>query len=80
MNVDLPPEATQFIQGLVASGEYNTPEEAVVDGIRLLMNRQKLRADLQKGIDELDSGEGLEGKQVFAELCERAKTLTEQAD
>jgi len=80
MNVDLPPEATQFIQGLVASGEYNSPEEAVADGIRLLMSRQKLRADLQKGIDELDSGEGLEGKQVFAELRERAKKLTEQAD
>ena len=80
MNVDLTPEATQFIQGLVASGVYNSPEEAVADGIRLLMSRQKLRADLQKGIGELDAGEGLEGKHVFAELRERAKKLTEQSD
>jgi antitoxin ParD1/3/4 len=80
MNIDLSQEATQFIEGLVASGEYSTPEEAVADGIRLLMSRQTLRSDIQKGIDELDSGQGVEGQQVFAELRARAKKLTDQAD
>ena len=77
MNIDLPPDASQFIQGLVASGEYDSPEEAVAEGIRLLMGRQKLRADIQKGIDELDAGQGIEGEQVFAELRQRAENMTE---
>lgn len=73
MNIDLPGEASQFIEGLVASGEYKSAEEAVTDGVRLLMSRQQLRADIQNGIDELNAGEGIEGKLVFAELRERAR-------
>ena len=80
MNIDLPAEAAQFIEGLVASGQYRSADEAIADGIRLLMTRQQLRADIQKGVDELDAGQGIDGKQVFAELRERAKKLTEQAD
>ena len=73
-------EAAQFVEGLVASGQYGSADEAVADGVRLLMSRQQLRAEIQKGIDELDAGQGIEGKQVFAELRDRAKKLTEQAD
>ena len=73
MNIDLPADASQFIEGLVASGEYKSAQEAVADGVRLLMSRQQLRADIQNGIDELNAGEGIEGKLVFAELRERAR-------
>lgn len=79
MNVNLPTEASQFIERLVASGQYGSVDEAVADGIRLLMSRQQLKADIQKGIDELDAGKGIEGSQVFGELRERAKKLEEQA-
>jgi antitoxin ParD1/3/4 len=79
MNIDLPADAAQFIERLVAAGQYKSADEAVTDGVRLLMSRQQLRAEIQKGIDELDAGKGIEGKEVFAELRERAKKLTEQA-
>lgn len=79
MNIDLPAAASEFIDGLVASGEFQSAEEAVAAGIQLLISRQQLRADIERGIDELDRGEGLDGKQVFAELRERAKTQLEQA-
>ena len=77
MNVDLPADAAQFIEGLVASGQYKSVDDAVADGVRLLMHRQRLRADIQKGIDELDAGQGIEGSEVFADLRERAKRLTD---
>ena len=80
MNIDLPSDAIQFIEGLVASGQYKSVDEAVADGLRLLMSRQQLRADIQKGIDELDAGRGIDGDVVFAELRERARKLTESAE
>ena len=79
MEIDLPGDAAQFIEGLVASGEYQSADEAVADGVRLLMSRQQLRAEIQKGIDELDAGKGIEGEKVFAELRQRSKDLTNQA-
>ncbi len=79
MNIELPSDALQFVEGLVASGEYESANDAVVEGVRLLMARQQLRAEIQKGIDELDAGLGIDGKQVFGELRERAKTIVEKA-
>ena len=80
MNIELPADAVQFVEGLVASGQYKSADEAVAEGVRLLMSRQQLRAEIQKGIDELDAGQGIDGDVVFAELRERAKKLMESAE
>jgi antitoxin ParD1/3/4 len=80
MQIDLPSDAAHFIEGLVASGEYQSADEAIADGVRLLMGRQQLRAEIQKGIDELDAGQGIQGATVFAELRERSNSSTKQAE
>ena len=80
MNVELPADAIQFGEGLVASGQYSSANEAVTEGVRLLMARQQLRADIQKGIDELDAGKGIDGDVVFAELRKRAQKVMESAE
>ncbi|WP_417731775.1 ribbon-helix-helix domain-containing protein [Rosistilla oblonga] len=74
MDIELPREAMQFVEGLVASGEYDSANEAVVDGVRLLMGRQQLRSDIQKGIAELDAGLGINGDEVFADLDQRPQS------
>ncbi len=79
MNIDLTTEAVHFIEGLVASGKYASANEAVADGVRLLMSRQQLTAEIQKGITELDGGQGIDGTLVIAELRERAKRLMDKA-
>ena len=79
MNVELPLDAKQFLDGLVASGEYGSADDVVADGVRLLMSRKFLRADIQKGIDELDAGLGFDGDEVFAESRARAKTVVQNA-
>lgn len=78
MNVELNPEAVQFVQGLVAAGQFKSADEAVAEGLRLLMRQQQLRAEIQKGIDELDAGQGIEGEVVFGELRERARKLMDK--
>jgi antitoxin ParD1/3/4 len=80
MNIKLPAEASHFVEGLVEAGEYKPADKAVAEGIRLLMSRQQLRAEIQAGIAELDAGQGIDGDQVFAELRERATKLMESAE
>ena len=71
MNVQLSPDAMQFVAGLVASGQFESAEAAVAAGVQLLKCQQQLRAEIQEGIDELDAGQGIDGEVVFAELRER---------
>ena len=80
MNVQLSPDAIQFVEGLVASGQFESAEAAVAAGVQLLKSQQQLRAEIQKGIDELDAGQGIDGNVVFAELRERAKKTMESAE
>ncbi len=79
MDVQLPNDAMQFVKGLVASGEFELANEAVTEGVRLLMSRQRLRADIQKGVNELDAGLGMDGEEMFADLRARAKAAVESA-
>ena len=38
MNIELSADAVQFVEGLVASGQYKSADEAVAEGVRLLMS------------------------------------------
>ncbi len=80
MNVQLSPDAMQFVEGLVASGQFESAEAAIAAGVQLLKGQQQLVAEIQKGIDELDAGQGIDGEVVFAELRERAKKAMESAE
>ncbi len=80
MNVQLNPDAVQFVEGLVASGQFESPEAAVAAGVQLLKSQQQLRAEIQKGIDDADAGRVFDGEEVFAELREKARKLTESAE
>jgi antitoxin ParD1/3/4 len=68
MHLNLPVEANNFVKSLVAQGKYQTEEAAVVDGIRLLMGREKLRSEINKGVEQLDRNEAFDEEAVFAEL------------
>jgi len=70
----------QFVEGLVASGQFESAEAAVAAGVQLLKSQQQLRAEIQKGIEELDTGHGIDGDVVFSELRERAKKAMESAE
>ena len=80
MNIQLSPEAVKFVDGLVASGKFESADAAVAAGVQLLKSQQHLSAEIQKGIDELDAGQGIDGEIVFKELRERAKKAMESAE
>jgi antitoxin ParD1/3/4 len=67
MNVSLTPQLEAFVQEKVASGLYTSVSEVIREALRLLEEQDRvkatklemLRKELQKGIDELDRGEGI---------------------
>ena len=77
-----------LIRELVESGEFNNAAEVVLEGLALLQQqelmrkaaRDKLRADIQVGIDQADRGECVPAEQVFAELEAKLKAKAEQRD
>ena len=54
MNIFVNPQLEELIAAQLASGQFNTPEEVIAEGLRLLQAQQELaemRAEMQKGID-----------------------------
>ena len=68
MNLKLPSEVSDFVKDLVAQGRFNSEEDAIVEGIKLLMGREQLRGEIQKGVEQLDAGNFYDEDTVFAEV------------
>ncbi|MBX3421685.1 MAG: CopG family transcriptional regulator [Pirellulaceae bacterium] len=68
MKLNLPDEANAFVKGLVAQGKYQNEEAAIVDGIRLLVGRERLRNEIRVGIEELDGGQSRDDQTLFSEV------------
>ena len=82
-NVSLPAELEEFIESKVASGEYVHASEVVRDALRLLMERdaeklERLRAEIQKGVDDFDNGRFLPHDEAWKEIRARGMALLSQ--
>ena len=82
MNVSVGKDFEEFVKSKVASGDYASVSEVVRDGLRLLKEKeqilearlQSLRGEIQKGIDQADNGEFLDGQYVMDELHQLLKS------
>jgi antitoxin ParD1/3/4 len=76
MNVSLTTEVEQFIQSQVESGKYDSVDEVIIAGIRLLEERERiykgrfeeLKREIMIGIEQLERGERLDGREVIEQL------------
>ena len=68
MNLNLPSDINTFIRSLVSDGRFDSEEAAIIEGVRMLMGREQLKAEIQVGIDQLDSGQYFDEETVFAEV------------
>src|SRR5262249_44287446 len=65
MNVVLPADLEQFVNHLVESGLFLSPDDAIVHGLYLLQDQyelskvklEKLRKDIAVGVEQADRGE-----------------------
>jgi antitoxin ParD1/3/4 len=76
MNVSLNPELEQFIHNQVESGKYTSTDAVIIAGIRLLEEQERiykgrfeeLKREILVGIEQLDRGERLDGREVIEQL------------
>lgn len=75
MNVSLTPELEKYIQKQVASQRYQTASEVVRQALRIMQHSEAydkarldaLRQNIQVGLDALDRGEYVQGKNLSVE-------------
>jgi antitoxin ParD1/3/4 len=87
MNLPQNPELEQLIHDFLATGRYNSASEVVSEGLRLLRQRDKLnelkleelRKEIQKGVELARDGKLRDGREVFAELREKARRASSNA-
>lgn len=80
MNVNLGTVFDKFVAELLEGGMYQTHSEVVREGLRLLKEREELKAlrcaELRKqialGSEQADRGEFVDGEQKFAEIRRRS--------
>ena len=73
MEISLQPELEQFIQEKITSGQYQSVNEAVNAGLKLLMKQEliyqgrfaELRQEIMVGIEASERGEVVDSETVF---------------
>jgi antitoxin ParD1/3/4 len=86
MNVSLTPELEQLVHEKVKSGRYLSASEVVREALRLLEERDRiretrleaLRKEIAVGIEQGNKGEIVDGEEVFKELREDIRQISEE--
>lgn len=78
MSTGIPSDYGVTVQKLIADGKFQDENEVITEGIRLVVAREKLHAEIKAGIDQLDRGEGIDASEVYAEARRRIKAIESQ--
>ena len=88
MNLSLTPELERFVSEKVESGLYGSRSEVVREGLRLLiewdrvqaLRLERLRQEVAEGLDQARAGHLIPGEEVFSELAEHSRRRRETGD
>ena len=79
MSIEIPSDYSPVVQRLIAEGKFRDEEAVVAEGLRLIVMREKLHEDVLAGLAELDSGQRIEAREVYAEARRRIQAMNERA-
>ena len=72
ISADLGEKLEAVVNDLVAKGRYNSKSEVLREGVRLVQEREaalaKLWAEIDKGLQDIDSGRVFSEDEVFARI------------
>ena len=80
MEVNLPADQQAIVENLVASGRFPTGGDAISEGVRLLASTERLRQQVQVGIEQADRGDMVDHDTVFARLTAMALAAQSGSD
>jgi len=81
MNVNLGPVFDNFVAEMLGTGLYQSQSEILREGLRLLKEREELkklrlselRSEINRGIEQADCGELVDGPRTFAKIRQKSK-------
>ena len=73
MTIDIPQEFESFVASLVARRRFLSEHEVLVESLRLLQARESLAEEIQKGFEQIDLGQSVDGSFAFTKLRDRLK-------
>lgn len=79
MSDGISPDNARYLDESVRQGVYRDQDHALDEAIRLLRQRDQLRADVQAGVQQADQGELLPADEVFKRLEQRAREIEQSA-
>ncbi len=71
MLIDIPQEFESFVASLVARRRFLSEHEVLAESLRLLQARESLAEEIQKGFEQIDAGESINGPLAFDKLRAR---------
>jgi Arc/MetJ-type ribon-helix-helix transcriptional regulator len=71
MAISVPQEFESFVASLVARRRFLSEHEVLVESLRLLQAKESLAEEIQKGFDQIDDAQSVDGPLAFAKLRER---------
>jgi antitoxin ParD1/3/4 len=81
ISADLGEKLEAVVNDLVAKGRYNSKSEVLREGVRLVQEREaalaKLWAEIDKGLQDTDSGRVFSEDEVFDEVFARIRAVEE---
>ena len=88
MDITLQPELEQFIREKITSGQYQSVNEAINAGLKLLMEREliyqgrfdQLRQEIMVGIEASQRGVFIDSESVFNSIGQKLEQRRHQAE
>jgi antitoxin ParD1/3/4 len=81
ISADLGEKLEAVVNDLVANGRYNSKSEVLREGVRLVQEReaalQKLWAEIDKGLKDIDAGRVLSEDEVFDKVFAKIRAIEE---
>ena len=75
MTSEIPNDLVPFVQRMVAERRFFSEVDVLAAGLRLLQVRETLRAEVNKGFEQLDAGLGIPAEDVYARAAERIQQI-----
>jgi antitoxin ParD1/3/4 len=81
ISAELGTQLETFVNGLVASGRYNSKSEVLREGVRLIQEREArlaaLDASIARGLADAHAGRGKSAASIFSRLKTKYQALAD---